>query len=263
MPARQQETPSAQLGALLLRGHTMLAECCQDCNIPLMRDPATLQSLCVGCHRSFTPAEVQALNAPQQPQEQPPAAEPAAVSGPLHAAAPGAVPATAGQPRRAMNGPLTSALARHHRRTNSNGGSSDGGAASPNLLPAQAPITPAGAASAGTLSPQSTDTPAAGAAAAANGYGNAAGVQQLMTGSIHSQVGSCLNGKGATGSCAWKNWTACQQALLCSWKTASFCTELSVSTCREEPAAGLRARARAALCCARACIPTCHSQCPD
>lgn len=190
MPARQ-ETPSAQLGALLLRGHTMLAECCQDCNIPLMRDPATLQSLCVGCHRSFTPAEVQALNAPQQQQEQPPAAEPAAVSGPLHAAAPGTVPATAGQSGRAMNGPLTSALARHHRRTTSNGGSSDGGAASPNLLPAQAPITPAGAASAGTLSPQSTGTPAAGAAAA-NGNGNAAGVQQLMAGSAHSQVGSLL-----------------------------------------------------------------------
>lgn len=32
MPARQQ-TASAQLGTLLLRGHTMLAESCPSCNV--------------------------------------------------------------------------------------------------------------------------------------------------------------------------------------------------------------------------------------
>jgi len=89
-----QETPSAQLGSLLLRGYTMLAEACPDCHVstaeasecctttqkqyctvlrgcwrlttsfidmqvPLMRDPATMQSQCVGCHHFYSPAEVQ------------------------------------------------------------------------------------------------------------------------------------------------------------------------------------------------------------
>jgi hypothetical protein len=30
---RQAQSPSAQLGALLLRGHTMLAEACPSCNV--------------------------------------------------------------------------------------------------------------------------------------------------------------------------------------------------------------------------------------
>lgn len=146
---------------------------------------------------------LQALNAPHQDQLP---AEPSSVTGPLHASAPGAqappsplqppaAAAAAGpaagpaQHSRPMNGPLTSALARHHRRTTSNGGSSDG-AGSPNLFPAQAPVTPAGAAAAGTLSPQSTAASTA-AAAAASASDIAAGVQQLTVGRAHSQVCCC------------------------------------------------------------------------
>lgn len=194
--------------------------------VPLMRDPATLQSQCVGCQRYFSPAEVQvrstaqqslwkclvltitallmsacadsaiscccclqALNNAPHHEELPAPAEPPAVSGPLHAAAPTgqAAAASEAQPTRAMNGPLTSALARHHRRTTSNGGSSDG-AGSPNLMPAQAPVTPAGAAAAGTLSPAST-TASAGAGASGTGAGaSAAAGGQSTPRMAHSQV---------------------------------------------------------------------------
>jgi hypothetical protein len=34
--------------------------------VPLMRDPATLQSQCVGCQRYFSPAEVQVRSTAQQ-----------------------------------------------------------------------------------------------------------------------------------------------------------------------------------------------------
>jgi hypothetical protein len=173
---------------------------------------------------------LQVLNGPQQ---DPLAAEPSAVAGPLHASAPGAQappspllppPAAAAGPThhsRAMNGPLTSALARHHRRTTSNGGSSDG-AGSPNLFPAQAPATPAGAAAAGTLSPQSTGA-SASAAAAAGGNDSAAGVQHLTVGRARSQVCYCVQPIHASygaqttmwclasphtvgGGCLWVSW---------------------------------------------------------
>ncbi|KAF6250950.1 hypothetical protein COO60DRAFT_706165 [Scenedesmus sp. NREL 46B-D3] len=52
MPGRT-ESPSAQLGQLLLRGWTMLAEACEDCQLPLMRDPSTMLGHCVGCRKMY------------------------------------------------------------------------------------------------------------------------------------------------------------------------------------------------------------------
>jgi uncharacterized Zn finger protein (UPF0148 family) len=49
-------TPSAQMGSLLLAGWTMLAESCQDCACPLMREPGSgdqRDELCVSCGRRF------------------------------------------------------------------------------------------------------------------------------------------------------------------------------------------------------------------
>jgi hypothetical protein len=108
-----------------------------------------------------------------------------------------------------MNGPLTSALARHHRRTTSNGGSSDG-AGSPHLMPGQAPVTPGGAApagmsvqsapsAAGTLSPQSTGG-ASVVAAAGTAAGTAAAGQAPGAGAgFGAGAGAGASVSGATG----------------------------------------------------------------
>ena len=43
---------SQQLGVLLLQGWTMLEECCDDCNVPLMRSRDKKQELCVQCNQN-------------------------------------------------------------------------------------------------------------------------------------------------------------------------------------------------------------------
>lgn len=56
---------------LLLQGWTMLEECCDQCNVPLMRSKDKKQELCVECKRNYVPevkAPVKNTAAPQTEQ---------------------------------------------------------------------------------------------------------------------------------------------------------------------------------------------------
>eukprot|EP00798_Chlamydomonas_sp_ICE-L_P015796 gene15796-21920_t len=44
---------SKDMGQLLLKGWTMLAENCPPCQVPLMRDPKSKDRLCVNCKKSY------------------------------------------------------------------------------------------------------------------------------------------------------------------------------------------------------------------
>ena len=50
-------TTSKSLGEYLLKGYAMLAENCPSCLIPLMRNPKTMDRLCVNCDRVFKAGE--------------------------------------------------------------------------------------------------------------------------------------------------------------------------------------------------------------
>ncbi|GBF99796.1 hypothetical protein Rsub_12236 [Raphidocelis subcapitata] len=78
-------SPSARMGQLLLQGWQMLADSCDDCAVPLMREPGapgSRRDLCVGCDRWFFDGE-------------PVADGPAAAAAPAAAQARPAAPAPA------------------------------------------------------------------------------------------------------------------------------------------------------------------------
>lgn len=53
MSNKVKSTTSKSLGEYLLKGYAMLAENCPSCLIPLMRDPKSMDRLCVNCDRVF------------------------------------------------------------------------------------------------------------------------------------------------------------------------------------------------------------------
>jgi uncharacterized Zn finger protein (UPF0148 family) len=61
---------SQMLGSLLLQGHTMLAESCTDCRVPLMRSRGG-DTICVSCGLKFD-SEGQAVTTQSQTSRQPP-----------------------------------------------------------------------------------------------------------------------------------------------------------------------------------------------
>ena len=44
---------SNEMGQLLLKGWAMLEECCEDCQVPLMRSPDKSSELCVQCKKDY------------------------------------------------------------------------------------------------------------------------------------------------------------------------------------------------------------------
>jgi uncharacterized Zn finger protein (UPF0148 family) len=44
------------MGSLLLQGWAMLEECCDECNVPLMRNRAKDKEVCVECNRDYKAA---------------------------------------------------------------------------------------------------------------------------------------------------------------------------------------------------------------
>jgi uncharacterized Zn finger protein (UPF0148 family) len=44
---------SSKMGTLLLQGWAMLEECCEDCNVPLMRNRTKDKEICVQCNRDY------------------------------------------------------------------------------------------------------------------------------------------------------------------------------------------------------------------
>jgi uncharacterized Zn finger protein (UPF0148 family) len=47
---------SQKMGALLLQGWAMLEECCEECNVPLMRNRTKDKEVCVQCDRDYKAA---------------------------------------------------------------------------------------------------------------------------------------------------------------------------------------------------------------
>ena len=68
MSNKVKSTTSKSLGEYLLKGYAMLADNCPSCLIPLMRDPKTLDRLCVNCDRVFKAGE--SIHEPEEEEEE-------------------------------------------------------------------------------------------------------------------------------------------------------------------------------------------------
>lgn len=58
------------MGTLLLQGWAMLEECCDECNVPLMRNRTKDKEVCVQCDKNFK-ADTAAPVVTSQPASQP------------------------------------------------------------------------------------------------------------------------------------------------------------------------------------------------